>query len=160
MATKKTTTKKAPATKKPSTARKSTTRKSGSAKAKAPLRKLAAQIRLQPEESAFLTFRITRQTLYWLLLGVVVLIFTFWLTRLQSDIQDLYDQIDASTAEMSSPWNSSHERMVRMRKDPTGKPNTYVTYVIWSSGAEPKWIQPKTSGNVIATARMQPQKSN
>lgn len=102
MATKKTTTKKAPATKKPSTARKSTTRKSGSAKAKAPLRKLAAQIRLQPEESAFLTFRITRQTLYWLLLGVVVLIFTFWLTRLQSDIQDLYDQIDASTAEMST----------------------------------------------------------
>lgn len=96
MATKKTTTKKAAvkktAPKRP--AAKKATKKSSS-------KGLRAHIALQPEETEFMTFRITRQTLYWLVLGAVVILFTLWLMRLQSDIQSLYDQIDANTAEMS-----------------------------------------------------------
>jgi cell division protein FtsL len=49
-----------------------------------------------------MTFRVTRQTVYWLVLSLVIILFTLWLTRLQADIQDLYDQIDANTAEMST----------------------------------------------------------
>jgi hypothetical protein len=97
MATKKKpTTTKAPAKKKPTAARKAPVKKSS----KRSL--LRTHIGLQPEETEFMTFRITRQTLYWLVLGVVVIMFTLWLTRLQSDIQDLYDQIDATTAEMTT----------------------------------------------------------
>lgn len=97
MATKKKpTTTKAPAKKKPTTARKASAKKAS----KRSL--LRTHIGLQPEETEFMTFRITKQTLYWLVLGVVVIMFTLWLTRLQSDIQDLYDQIDATTAEMTT----------------------------------------------------------
>lgn len=96
MATKKPTTKKAavkkPAAKRP--AAKKSTKKTVSAG-------LRSHIALRPEETDFMTFRITRQTLYWLALGAVVILFTIWLMRLQSDIQSLYDQIDANTAEMS-----------------------------------------------------------
>jgi hypothetical protein len=96
MATKKPTTKKAAvkktAPKRP--AAKKTTKKSSS-------KGLRAHIALQPEETDFMTFRITRQTLYWLVLGAVVIMFTLWLMQLQADIQTLYDQIDANSTEMS-----------------------------------------------------------
>ena len=103
MATKKTTTKKAPASKKLSTVRKSTPKKTARKKSNfSAASVITSRVRLEREDTAFFTFRITRQTLYWLILGAVVLLFTVWLTQLQSDIQDLYDQIDASTAEMSA----------------------------------------------------------
>jgi len=101
MATKKTTTKKAPVKKasapKKRTAKKSPVKKSSSSS----LLSLRNQIRLEKEDSAFMTFRVTRQTLYWLVLGAVVIMFTLWLTKLQSDIQDLYDQVDASTMQIT-----------------------------------------------------------
>ncbi len=48
-----------------------------------------------------MTFQITRQTVYWLVLGFVVILFTVWIMQLQADIQVLYDQIDATTLEAS-----------------------------------------------------------
>lgn len=101
MATRKSTTKKAPV-KKASTPRKSAAKKSSAKKSASSRVSLRNQIGLRPEESSFFTFRITKQTLYWLVLGAVVIMFTLWLTKLQSDIQDLYDQVDASTAELST----------------------------------------------------------
>lgn len=87
MATKKTTTKKAPAKKK-------STAKRASAKASAsPL----SAVRLQPETKPFMTFQLTKETVYWLVLGAVVILFTIWLMRLQMNIQALYDEIDTST---------------------------------------------------------------
>lgn len=97
MATKKPTTKKAPAKKtapKRPAAKKTTKRK-------AQATGLRAHVALRPEETDFMTFRITRQTLYWLVLGAVVILFTLWLMKLQADIQSLYDQIDISTVESS-----------------------------------------------------------
>ena len=101
MATKKPITKK-PAPKKKTTAPKKsaakTTKKSTASKASG----LKAHVGLRPEETAFFTFRITRQTLYWLVLGAVVILFTVWILQLQQDIQALYDQIDAATIEANS----------------------------------------------------------
>ncbi|HRJ06352.1 MAG TPA: hypothetical protein PK096_04800 [Candidatus Saccharibacteria bacterium] len=54
---------------------------------------------LQPEQEKFMTFRVNLQTLYWLILGGVVLLFSMWILQLQSDVQKIYDQIDINTAE-------------------------------------------------------------
>ncbi len=93
--TRKTTTKKSPA-KKPA-AKRVSTRKSKALS----VRTLASQVGLRREESDFMTFRITRQTVYWLVLGLVTILFTVWIMQLQADIQELYDQIDATTLEAS-----------------------------------------------------------
>ncbi|MES2875858.1 MAG: hypothetical protein V4678_00135 [Patescibacteria group bacterium] len=97
MATKKTTTKKTPVKKKAAVTRKATPKRKSAGKRAA----LRSHIGLQAEETAFMTFRITKQTVYWLVLGAVVIVFTLWLARLQSEIQTIYDQIDANTVEMS-----------------------------------------------------------
>lgn len=96
-------TKKKPVTAKTSVKKKPTVARKAPVKKKVAKRTLLrSHVGLQPEETDFMTFRITRQTVYWLVLGAVVVLFTLWLMQLQSDIQDLYDQIDASTAEMTS----------------------------------------------------------
>jgi hypothetical protein len=48
-----------------------------------------------------MTFRVTKQTVYWLVLGAVVILFSTWILRLQADIQSIYDSIDAAQAEES-----------------------------------------------------------
>lgn len=102
MATKNTTTKKTSTAKKPTTARKSASKSTAAKRSSSRSRlSLASQIGLRPEETDFMTFRITRQTVYWLVLGLVVILFTVWLMKLQMDIQSLYDQIDASAASMT-----------------------------------------------------------
>jgi len=95
MATKKTTTKKAPANKKPAvksskTATKRTAKSSSSGSVQ--------HLKLQREKEDFLTFRVNRETIYWAVLGAVVILFTAWIMQLQADIQKIYDDIDADTA--------------------------------------------------------------
>jgi hypothetical protein len=87
------------ATKKTTTKRKSPAKRS---------RKSAEMksFRIAKEETPFLTFKLTKQTLYWLVLAVVVIGFTLWILKLQSDIQDIYNSIDASSnapVEMTVP---------------------------------------------------------
>jgi hypothetical protein len=50
----------------------------------------------KPEES-FFTFRITRQTFYWIILMIAVVACTLWILKLQSDVNELYDQIQLLT---------------------------------------------------------------
>lgn len=92
----KTTTTKAP------TKRKAAPRKAAAKKTTRKSVPLTSQIGLRKEETDFMTFRITRQTLYWIVLGAVVILFTMWLMKLQADVQSLYDQIDANTVELST----------------------------------------------------------
>lgn len=100
MATKKPTTKKV--TTKKSPAKKPATKRASAHKSKAlSIRSLRSHVGLRREESDFMTFQITRQTVYWLVLGFVVILFTVWIMQLQADIQVLYDQIDATTLEAS-----------------------------------------------------------
>ncbi len=58
----------------------------------------AKSFRVAPEDVPFFTFKLTRQTLYWLVLSVVVIAFTLWILKLQSDIQDIYNSIDANSS--------------------------------------------------------------
>lgn len=93
MATKKTTSKKAPVKKK-------STVKVVKAKKTAKTTGVGAHVGLRAEEQSFMTFRVTKQTLYWLVLGLVVILFTVWIMKLQADVQSIYDQIDANTQTM------------------------------------------------------------
>ena len=88
MATKKT------IAKKPTT-RKTTTRKSSSRKAVTTSKKPAVRSFQRCEETQpFMTMRLTRQTIYWLIIAVLSIAFTVWVLKLQSDINELYSQID------------------------------------------------------------------
>ncbi len=97
MPTKKTT-KKAPSAKKTTVTRKKSVahKKSG----------LSSQIGLEAETAPFMRFKLTSQTLYWIVLGLVVIAFTMWLMNLQDSIQSLYDEIDATnTTSLQVPVN-------------------------------------------------------
>ena len=52
------------------------------------------RISKQPEPSQFLQFRITQQSLYWLLFGAASILFTLQLYSLDAKVRELYDQID------------------------------------------------------------------
>lgn len=82
------------ATKKTTTTKRKQPAKS-SRRAKAPQ---VRSFRVAPENAPFLTFKLTKQTLYWLVLSAVVIAFTLWILKLQSDIQDIYNSIDASNS--------------------------------------------------------------
>lgn len=94
MATKKPASKKAPAKKK-------STVKVVKAKKSTKSAGISSQVGLRAEEQSFMTFRLTRQTLYWLVLGVIVILFTMWIMKLQADVQSIYDQIDLNTQTMN-----------------------------------------------------------
>ena len=93
MATKKTTTKKAPVKKK-------SVAKTTVKKVSKPTRSSASRVpSIQAEKEDFMTFRVNRETVYWAVLGAVVILFGLWIMQLQADIQGIYDDIDASAAE-------------------------------------------------------------
>lgn len=106
MATKKTTT-----TKKATTSKKPATKATRVTKTTKPAAKRVTKAKTQPkparalglrrENEDFMTFRVNRETVYWLVLGAVVIVFTAWIMQLQSNIQELYDEIDANTASAS-----------------------------------------------------------
>ena len=50
-----------------------------------------------------MSFNITIQTVYWLILGAVVILFTMWILRLQADVEEIYDQIDANMSQLNEP---------------------------------------------------------
>lgn len=53
----------------------------------------------------------TVQTLYWLVIGVVVVAFSLWILKLQDDISKIYDSIDRANIENSivEPIDGIHE---------------------------------------------------
>lgn len=95
MATKKSATKK-PTPKRAPSARKRTTTKTTRKKKVAPVQ----SFRVSKEQTPFVTFSATKETLYWIVLGIVVVAFATWIIKLQNDIQVLYDRIDESTREV------------------------------------------------------------
>ena len=75
-------------------------------KKKAPVKKHSVVTQVTTPaaaEQSFFEFRITQQTLYWLVLGLVSIIFALWIVTLDSRIQKLYDDIDASTYSVDVP---------------------------------------------------------
>lgn len=99
MATPKKPATKKPAAKKPaakSTAAKAPVKRAQAAKTKT---KSSASHRLfavniVPDTQPFMTFRLTTQTLYWLIFAVTVFALGLWVLKLNIEIMSLYDQID------------------------------------------------------------------
>ena len=119
-----TTTKKAPA-KKPavkkapakSTASKTTVRtvKKAAAPAKARASKKTTSMQsFRPvrQQEKFLTFRITHQTVYWLVLSCIVIGLAVWVLAISIRVQNIYDQIDATN---SRAMNMQHLSEVQMK---------------------------------------------
>ena len=50
----------------------------------------------------FFTFRITHQTLYWLVLAGIVLLLGLWVVNINTKVQRIYDQIDATNSVINS----------------------------------------------------------
>ena len=50
----------------------------------------------------FFTFRITHQTLYWLVLSLFVLALGLWVININDKVQRIYDEIDRTNAEERS----------------------------------------------------------
>lgn len=69
------------------------------AKAKRKLTKKVAPHRSfvrSRETQPFFIFKVTRQTLYWLILSILVLALAIWVLVLSVRVQNIYDQIDAN----------------------------------------------------------------
>lgn len=76
------------------TARKTTTKKSPAKKQQATS---ASLFRPTKEQTPFLSFAFTTQSLYWLILSVLVLGLGAWVMYLNVKIQDIYDQVEINT---------------------------------------------------------------
>ena len=50
----------------------------------------------KPDEP-FFTFRVTHQTVYWIILAVIVVSLAAWVLSISIKVQNIYDQIDATT---------------------------------------------------------------
>ena len=68
---------------------KSTATKKTAAKKSAPMR----SFRVYKDAQPFTTFRITRQTVYWAILLIFIILTQVWLLKIQMDITDLTDII-------------------------------------------------------------------
>lgn len=98
-ATKKTSAVKKAPVKKPTVKNKATeTAKKTVAKSKPVTKKTATKALRSFRPSAptepFFTFRITRQTIYWLILSVIIIGLAAWVIQLSVQVQAIYDQID------------------------------------------------------------------
>ena len=100
-----------PAKKKPSTTRRTSTAKATVAKKTAAVTKKPVQkkksvatkvakkasvqsFRKCPETQPFMSFKITQQTVYWLIICVLVFALGSWILKVQHDVMSLYDQVE------------------------------------------------------------------
>jgi len=54
------------------------------------------------EQTPFMTFSFTNQTLYWMILSVLVVALGAWVLYLNAKVQNIYDQIDANSSILES----------------------------------------------------------
>lgn len=99
MPTKKTTAKKP--VKRATPRKTATTKTSGPKVVRMAKRPRVESFKLARPQSPFLTIAITRQTLYWGIIAVAVLILGLWIIHLQNKVNEIYDAIDASNIENS-----------------------------------------------------------
>ena len=92
----------ATSTKKPAakaTAKKSATSRKATAKTSTVKQTAAEHLSFRPtkETTPFMTFQLTKQSLYWLILSVLVLGLGTWVMYLNIKIQNIYDQVEMNT---------------------------------------------------------------
>ena len=97
-----TTKKSSTTTKKPSTPKKRTSTAKTTRTRSTPTKAASAATRTQAktyDDSPFMTFRITRQTIYWGILCAIVLALALWVVDINDRVMRIYDQIDQTTLE-------------------------------------------------------------
>lgn len=73
------------------TTKKKPTTKSNTKKiSKAPIRSFT----ISDDRPPFMTFRITQQTFYWVVIGALILALGIWVLTLTIKLQQVYDEID------------------------------------------------------------------
>lgn len=116
MATNKPTAKKKTTARKAAPKKKPATRKTATKKTSARSRKPEYQtFRVARPSTPFLTIAITRQTFYWAIMGIAVLLLGFWVIHLQNKVNDIYDTIDANNLSSSQ----SQLKIEKMNKEAT-----------------------------------------
>lgn len=86
-----TTTKKASSKKAPSKGKQGRALSPSSKKATSKKDSAVRSFRLTPETQAFTTFRITRQTIYWIILAAFIIFVQLWILKLQIEVATLLD---------------------------------------------------------------------
>lgn len=81
------------ATTKKSTSSKSKTTRSRAKKASAS-EEAYQSFKLAKPQNSFFSFCVTRQTLYWLIIALIILILGMWLIHVQIDAYKIYDEIE------------------------------------------------------------------
>ncbi|HET8884415.1 MAG TPA: hypothetical protein VFM68_03010 [Candidatus Saccharimonadales bacterium] len=87
--------KKSPVKSVKSTAAHKAPKKAGTKKAKVAS---VRSFRRSEETVPFFTYRFTTQTLYWIILGGLILALGLWVMTLNMQIQKLYDQVELNSA--------------------------------------------------------------
>lgn len=90
------TTKKKP-TVKPATVRKVAAKKTHKSPAKKKAAVAERSFQRSEEKTPFMTFEFTIQTVYWMVLSVIVLALGAWVMHLNVKIQNIYDQVEMNT---------------------------------------------------------------
>jgi hypothetical protein len=107
MATAKKTTKKPVAKKAPSRSRaKTTVRRVSSSPAASATPSMKSFVPSRPSEP-FFTFRVSQQTVYWLVLAVVVVALGLWVMNINDKVQRIYDEIDSTNSMIDSMPDTS-----------------------------------------------------
>lgn len=83
---------------------KTTTKKRSTTKSK-PVR--MRTLKRSPEEAPFFTYRLTQQSVYWLILSLLILALGIWVITLTVRVQSLYDRVDKTTSQVQSSSKSS-----------------------------------------------------
>ena len=67
-----------------------------------PAKPAMRSFRPAPVRDPFFTLRITHQTLYWLVLALIVLGLGVWVTNISIQVQNIYDQIDETNQQVQN----------------------------------------------------------
>lgn len=71
------------------------TRRSTSKSQSRPVRIPAPRsLRLERDRDNFMETKVTDQSIYWIVFGIVVIAFASWILKVQADLQDVYDKIE------------------------------------------------------------------
>lgn len=68
------------------------------AKSSKPSNEEYKSFRVSKQKTPFFSFSLTKQTIYWTILLLVILIFGLWIIRLHIEVYNIYDEIEASNA--------------------------------------------------------------
>ncbi|AHB42636.1 hypothetical protein RAAC3_TM7C00001G0796 [Candidatus Saccharibacteria bacterium RAAC3_TM7_1] len=67
--------------------------------------------KVAPTPRPFMAFRVTDQTVYWAIIGLIVLALGMWVIYLQVKINEVYDQVDSNTYQLELlPEDTKHSK--------------------------------------------------